>query len=75
VGGWGDDSSPLLAAVSVEAAVGEPVAARELEVLRLLATPMSRREIADRLYISLNTVKTHQRVSIANSASPTGNRP
>jgi ATP/maltotriose-dependent transcriptional regulator MalT len=42
-------------------AVGEPVTAKELEVLRLLATPMSRREIADRLYVSLNTVKTHQR--------------
>jgi LuxR family transcriptional regulator, maltose regulon positive regulatory protein len=41
-------------------AVGEPVTAKELEVLRLLATPMSRREIADRLYVSLNTVKTHQ---------------
>jgi DNA-binding NarL/FixJ family response regulator len=26
-------------------AVGEPVTAKELEVLRLLATPMSRREI------------------------------
>jgi LuxR family maltose regulon positive regulatory protein len=34
---------------------------KELEVLRLLAMPMSRREIADRLYVSLNTVKTHQR--------------
>ena len=42
-------------------AVGEPVTAKELEVLRLLATPMSRREIADRLYVSLNAVKTHQR--------------
>lgn len=42
-------------------AVGEPVTARELEVLGLLATTMSRSEIADRLYVSLNTVKTHQR--------------
>jgi ATP/maltotriose-dependent transcriptional regulator MalT len=33
---------------------------------------MSRRDIAVRLYVSLNTVKTHQRVSIANSESPTG---
>jgi LuxR family maltose regulon positive regulatory protein len=41
--------------------VGEPVTAKELEVLRLLATRMSRREIAERLYVSLNTVKTHQR--------------
>jgi LuxR family transcriptional regulator, maltose regulon positive regulatory protein len=34
---------------------------REQEVLRLLATRLSRREIGQRLYVSLNTVKTHQR--------------
>lgn len=34
---------------------------KELEVLRLLATRLSRREIGQRLYVSLNTVKTHQR--------------
>lgn len=34
---------------------------KELEVLRLLATRLSRREIGERLYVSLNTVKTHQR--------------
>ena len=33
----------------------------ELAVLRCLATGLSRREIAARLYISLNTVKTHTR--------------
>lgn len=32
-----------------------------MEVLRLLPTGLSRREIAGRLYVSLNTVKTHQR--------------
>src|SRR6185437_15294612 len=31
------------------------------EVLRLLATRLSRREIDTRLYVSLDTVKTHQR--------------
>jgi LuxR family maltose regulon positive regulatory protein len=31
----------------------------EVRVLRLLATPLSQREIADELYISINTVKTH----------------
>jgi LuxR family maltose regulon positive regulatory protein len=31
----------------------------EVRVLRLLATPLSPREIADELYISINTVKTH----------------
>ena len=34
---------------------------RELAVLRLLASPLSRREIANELYVSLNTVKTHTR--------------
>jgi len=37
----------------------EPLSARELEVLRLMAAGLSNREIADRLFISLNTVRTH----------------
>jgi LuxR family maltose regulon positive regulatory protein len=41
--------------------VAEELTAKELEVLRLLATRLSRREIGQRLYVSLNTVKTHQR--------------
>ena len=40
--------------------VEEPRAA-ELAVLRCLASGLSRREIGARLYISLNTVKTHFR--------------
>ena len=40
--------------------VEEPSAA-ELAVLRYLATGLSQREIGARLYISLNTVKTHIR--------------
>jgi LuxR family transcriptional regulator, maltose regulon positive regulatory protein len=40
---------------------GEELTPKELEVLRLLATRLSRREIGARLYVSLNTVKTHQR--------------
>ena len=46
---------------NVGCAVGEQLTAKELEVLRLLATRLSRREIGARLYVSLNTVKTHQR--------------
>jgi LuxR family maltose regulon positive regulatory protein len=32
---------------------------RELDALRLLAEDLSNQEIADKLFISLNTVKTH----------------
>ena len=39
----------------------DELTAKEHEVLALLATPLSRREIGQRLYVSLNTVKTHQR--------------
>jgi LuxR family maltose regulon positive regulatory protein len=42
-------------------AFGEKLTAKELEVLGLLVTRLSRREIGQRLYVSLNTVKTHQR--------------
>lgn len=41
--------------------VDEELTPKELEVLRLLATRLSRREIGERLYVSLNTVKSHQR--------------
>lgn len=34
---------------------------RERDVLQLLATPLSQREIADELHLSLNTVTTHSR--------------
>jgi LuxR family maltose regulon positive regulatory protein len=41
--------------------VNEDLTAKELEVLRLLADGMSRRDVSERLYVSFNTVKTHQR--------------
>jgi LuxR family maltose regulon positive regulatory protein len=37
----------------------EPLSKRELEVLRLLATDLSAPEIAQELYVSRNTVRTH----------------
>jgi ATP/maltotriose-dependent transcriptional regulator MalT len=39
----------------------EPLTARELDVLRLLQSSMSRHEIAVELFLSHNTVKTHAR--------------
>jgi LuxR family maltose regulon positive regulatory protein len=40
---------------------GTTLTSREAAVLRLLPTPMSLREIAEQLYVSHNTVKTHTR--------------
>jgi LuxR family transcriptional regulator, maltose regulon positive regulatory protein len=59
-------SAELSAGVTVPSrnegcAVDEELTPKEFEVLRLLATRLSRREIGARLYVSLNTVKTHQR--------------
>lgn len=39
----------------------EPPTEREITVLRHLPTALSQREIADELYVSLNTVKSHTR--------------
>ncbi len=37
----------------------EPLSERELEVLRLLGTDLNGPEIADKLIVSLNTLRTH----------------
>ena len=39
----------------------KPLTDRELEVLQLIADGLSRQEIATKLVLSLNTVKTHAR--------------
>jgi len=42
-------------------ALVEPLSDRELEVLQLIAEGLTNREIASRLFLSLNTVKVHSR--------------
>jgi LuxR family maltose regulon positive regulatory protein len=44
-----------------ESELVEPLSERELEVLQLLAEGLNNREVAARLFLSLNTVKTHNR--------------
>jgi LuxR family maltose regulon positive regulatory protein len=40
----------------------EPLTERELEVLRLIAQGLSNREIGERLFLALSTVKGHARI-------------
>jgi len=40
----------------------EPLSQRELEVLRLIAQGLSNREIGERLFLALSTVKGHSRI-------------
>jgi LuxR family maltose regulon positive regulatory protein len=40
----------------------EPLTQRELDILRLIAQGLSNREIGDRLFLAVNTVKGHNRV-------------
>ena len=44
-----------------EAAQGEALTEREVHILRLLQGALSLTEIADEIYLSANTVKTHAR--------------
>jgi LuxR family maltose regulon positive regulatory protein len=50
------DGEPVL---SASAELIDPLSEREMEVLRLLITHLSRKEIADQLCVSLNTVRFH----------------
>jgi LuxR family transcriptional regulator, maltose regulon positive regulatory protein len=49
-------------AANAIARTGEELSEREREILCLLGTQLSRREIGEQLFVSINTIKTHQRV-------------
>lgn len=51
----------LSGGLSVEHVLEEPISSREMGVLELIAQGLSNQGIADKLFISLHTVKTHAR--------------
>ena len=57
--GESTESSTQLRTSSAHQPLIEPLSKRELEILRLLALHLSNQEIADKLYISTGTVKSH----------------
>jgi LuxR family maltose regulon positive regulatory protein len=63
VDGPGEDASPRTPAAGIHLA--EPLSARELEVLRLIAEGLTNQDIAVRLYLSVHTVKAHARTIYA----------
>ncbi len=42
----------------------EPLSNRELEVLQLIAQGLSNREISERLFLALNTIKGHNQKNL-----------
>lgn len=54
-------AAPPAAASPVEASPVEPLTDRERTVLRYLSSELSTRQIADELYVSVNTVRSHVR--------------
>jgi LuxR family maltose regulon positive regulatory protein len=57
------EAQPARTSAPPDAAAGllEPLSEREIEVLRLIADGLTNQEVANRLYLSLHTVKAHAR--------------
>ena len=56
-----DGQPPRLATTALSGAAGLPLTGSELAVLRFLPSHMTNQEIAEALFLSINTVKTHLR--------------
>jgi LuxR family maltose regulon positive regulatory protein len=56
-----EDESYLPPALPAQSVVG-PLSQRELEVLQLVAQGLSNREISQRLFLTLSTIKGHNRI-------------
>ncbi|MEM7535105.1 MAG: LuxR C-terminal-related transcriptional regulator, partial [Chloroflexota bacterium] len=54
------DETPLTTSPTPQPLI-EPLSQRELEILHLIAQGLSNREIGERLFLALSTVKTHNR--------------
>lgn len=52
-------TAPAVFTINEKALAEAAISSRELEVLQLIAKGMSNQEIADTLYLSLSTIKTH----------------
>ncbi|MGD8683772.1 MAG: LuxR C-terminal-related transcriptional regulator [Chloroflexota bacterium] len=53
------DAAPVAPVADAQARLIEPLSERELELLRLLPSHLSYREIGERMYLSTNTVKSY----------------
>jgi LuxR family maltose regulon positive regulatory protein len=54
-----EEGAPLPQALPELPELAEPLSERELEVLSLIAEGLSNPEVAERLYLSTNTVRVH----------------
>ena len=59
IDGPDEDAAPRTPAAGIRLA--EPLSARELEVLDVIAAGLTNQQIAARLYLSVHTVKSHAR--------------
>ena len=55
------EDRPYLPSAPPAQSLTEPLSQRELEVLQLIAQGLSNREISERLFLALDTVKGHNR--------------